>query len=78
MGAPSKPPRPPAGGSRRDWIPCRRLGILLPVSEHRDCPYCFGIEPDIRTGDHALFCDFRPGEDPPRFGFPEGYGRYRR
>lgn len=58
-------------------VHCRRLDRLLPVAEHDACPYCFGEVAEIRTADHAVFCDFRPGEDPISFGFPETHGRYR-
>ena len=57
-------------------IHCRRLDRPLPLSEHRDCPYCFGKEADIKTGDHRRFCDYKPGEDPINFGFPDTFGRY--
>lgn len=50
---------------------CRRIKLALPLAEHKSCPYCFGKESDIRTGDHATFCDFEEGKDPVNFGFPE-------
>ena len=57
-------------------VHCRRLGRRLALSQHERCLYCFGTEDDIRTRDHARFCDFRPGVDPINFGFPETHGRY--
>jgi len=50
---------------------CRRLHRNLPVVEHKACPYCFGEQADIKTGDHEKFCDFEEGKDPISFGFPE-------
>lgn len=63
----------------RPWAPvqCRRLDRRLTIAEHDACPYCFGEEAQIRTGDHGVFCDFKPGVDPISFGFPETHGRYR-
>ena len=60
-----------------DETPCRRVGRPLPTDEHRRCPYCFGDEEAVRRGEHASFCEFRPGEDPVSFGFPQDHGRYR-
>ena len=59
-------------------VHCRRLGRRLATSQHEDCLYCFGTEDEIRTRDHELFCDFRPGVDPVNFGFPQTHGRYWR
>lgn len=50
---------------------CRRLKRPLPVMEHVACSYCFGKEGDVRSADHARFCDFEEGKDPIHFGFPE-------
>jgi hypothetical protein len=58
----------PAKGEQT--VECRRLHLPLAVSEHASCPYCYGKESDIRTGDHARFCDFEEGKDPVCFGFP--------
>jgi hypothetical protein len=58
-------------------IRCRRVDAVYSVEEHRSCPYCFGKESEIATGDHTKFCDFKPGVDPIRFGFPDGFGRLR-
>ena len=56
---------------------CRRLGEQLPLSEHKECPYCFG-KSEVGSAQHELFCDFKPGEDPTCFGFPGDRGRYKR
>jgi hypothetical protein len=56
---------------------CRRLARQLPVQEHAVCPYCDGDLTHIRTARHKAFCDYRPGVDPVRFGFPTDRGRYR-
>ncbi len=58
-------------------VPCRRVQRTFRPEEHRDCPYCFGTEADVKSGEHAKFCDFHPGEDPICFGFPQNFGRYR-
>jgi hypothetical protein len=50
---------------------CRRIKLPLPVAEHASCPYCFGKESDVKTGEHERFCDFQEGKDPICFGFPE-------
>lgn len=50
---------------------CRRIKLALPVAEHKCCPYCFGVESDVKSGDHERFCDFQEGKDPINFGFPE-------
>jgi Zn finger protein HypA/HybF involved in hydrogenase expression len=49
---------------------CRRVQRPLPTAEHASCPYCFGQEADIRTGEHEKFCDYTEGKDPINFGFP--------
>ena len=54
---------------------CRRLERLLPIGEHADCPYCFAVTEEIKTGDHARFCDFKEGQDPINFGFPPDTAR---
>jgi len=46
------------------------------ATQHKDCPYCFGGETAIGSGDHAKFCDFKPGKDPIVFGFPTDRGHY--
>jgi hypothetical protein len=69
-------PTPPGVGP--GLTRCRRVDAVYSVEEHRDCPYCFGTEADVATGDHAKFCDFKPGQDPICFGFPDDRGRYRR
>jgi hypothetical protein len=56
---------------------CRRLERKLPVREHLACPYCDGREADVRSADHARFCDFEKGRDPIVFGFPDTHGRHR-
>jgi hypothetical protein len=50
---------------------CRRVKVALPITDHQGCPYCFGKDSDIKTGDHEKFCDFQEGKDPICFGFPE-------
>jgi len=57
-------------------IHCRRVDALYTTAQHRACPYCFGGEGDVLKGDHAAFCDFKPGQDPVVFGFPDDQGRY--
>jgi hypothetical protein len=52
-------------------IMCRRINRHLPVGEHLECPYCDGKRADVETGDRKNFCDFKPGEDPICFGFPD-------
>ena len=64
----------PKEGERR--VHCRRVQAVFTSAEHKDCPYCFGAEAAIQTGDHRKFCDFKPGEDPICFGFPEDRGHY--
>jgi hypothetical protein len=59
----------------RVW--CRRVERMLELSEHEGCPYCFD-EKKVETASHDDFCDFKPGEDPVNFGFPEDRGRYAR
>ncbi len=54
---------------------CHRLDHKLPVSEHADCPYCFGKRQQIADGEHREFCDFHPGQDPINFGFPPDSSR---
>ncbi len=50
---------------------CRRIKLPMSMAEHKSCPYCFGKESDIKTGEHGKFCDFEEGKDPIHFGFPE-------
>jgi hypothetical protein len=67
-----KPSNAAAGpaGTRTHGVFCRRIQLVIPVVEHASCPYCFGKETDIRSGDHEKFCDFQEGKDPICFGFP--------
>lgn len=58
-------------------VRCRRVDAVYSALEHAQCPYCYGSEAQIATGDHSKFCDFRPGQDPVCFGFPDDKGRYR-
>ena len=53
---------------------CRRLERQLPVTEHVECPYCFGKPDEVQAAEHGRFCDFEPGKDPIHFGFPSDYG----
>lgn len=57
-------------------IHCRRVDALYTTAQHRACPYCFGGEGDVLSTDHERFCDFKPGQDPIVFGFPDDQGRY--
>ena len=57
---------------------CRRVGRQLTVEEHTSCPYCDGDPSHVKTAKHEAFCDFKPGEDPVSFGFPEDKGHYQR
>ncbi len=59
---------------QRIW--CCRLERKRDVAEHADCPYCFGRKQQIEGGEHAEFCDFKPGVDPISFGFPPDSSRY--
>lgn len=56
-------------------VKCRRTGREFNLGEHQKCPYCYGTDRDIATGDHSKFCDFKPGEDPVCFGFPGNSSR---
>lgn len=53
---------------------CRRVERALPVTEHVECPYCYGKRQDVQTTRHGQFCDFEPGKDPIHFGFPDTFG----
>jgi hypothetical protein len=57
---------------------CRRLQQELPVSEHADCPYCFGSKDQITDGVHRGFCGFDPEKDPIQFGFRPDSERFTR
>jgi hypothetical protein len=71
------PPVPqPIGPERRTQ--CVRTGQLYDSSVHAACPYCFGSQADLSTGDRSRFCGFEPGRDPLNFGFPDGAVRERR
>jgi len=72
--APMGAKRLPAAGEAR--IQCRRVDAEYTAAQHKNCPYCFGGETAIGTGDHGKFCDFKPGEDPIVFGFPDDRGHY--
>ena len=54
----------------RDLL-CRRTGQRIPVQEHLRCPYCFGRAGEVEDGVHERFCDYKPEQDPIRFGMPE-------
>lgn len=56
-------------------IRCRRVDASYTPEEHKDCPYCFGRVGDVRPGEYDKFCDFKPGEDPICFGFPDETSR---
>lgn len=57
---------------------CRRTGQDFSSEEHQRCPYCFGSEAKIETGNHDDFCDYDPNKDPISFGFPDNGSHYRR
>lgn len=59
-------------------IHCRRTGQEYEVDVHERCPYCWGATEQVESGDHNNFCDFKPGEDPVHFGFPEDGNRLER
>ena len=40
------------------------------MSTRKSCPYCFGQRQDMASGRYETFCDWQPGRDPVRFGFP--------
>ncbi len=71
----SERPQTPQNPSCEKPVYCRRTEQELPVGEHQRCPYCYGQEGEIVSGEHKTFCDFRPGVDPIHFGFPEDAGR---
>lgn len=54
---------------------CRRLQHELPVSEHADCPYCFGTKDEITGSVHRRFCGYDAEKDPIQFGFPPDSSR---
>ena len=59
-------------------LKCRRTGQMFTVSEHVQCPYCYGEGQTIeKGGDYKDFCEFRQGEDPINFGFPPDGTRTR-
>ncbi|MHC4821727.1 MAG: hypothetical protein ACYTDX_08430 [Planctomycetota bacterium] len=66
---------PPCGDGA---VHCRRTGQEYEVDKHVRCPYCFGEEGDVATGNHEKFCDFEPGKDPVSFGFPKDSERLTR
>jgi len=55
---------------RLKQLRCRRLDRLVDLEEHESCPYCFGQREDMASGRYETFCDWQPGRDPVRFGFP--------
>jgi hypothetical protein len=59
------------------FVPCHRTGQLFDLTEHERCPYCYGAQKDVATGDHGEFCDFDPDRDPVGFGFPAESTRLR-
>ena len=56
--------------AREPKVLCRRIGLPMPLSEHLSCPYRFGTEDDVKSGDYERFCDFQAGADPICFGDP--------
>lgn len=65
------------GEARLKALHCPRTARQLEVREHEECPYCHGDGALIRRGYRAEFCNFRPGVDAVRFGFPAGTSRDR-
>ncbi len=59
-------------------VQCRRTGQDYDCDTHVRCPYCFGVEKDVATGEHEQFCDFDPEQDPVSFGFPMESERVQR
>lgn len=58
-----------------DVIPCKRTGESFDPKIHLRCPYCFGGEAEVRSGEREGFCDFNPEKDPVSFGFPRDSSR---
>jgi len=72
-------PKPDEGvDCRIHRLLCRRTGRWLALEEHARCPYCYGREAGLATGQHERFCDFVPGRDPVHFGFPPDTSREQR
>jgi len=63
--------------ARLKMLRCRRTGQEYDTCTHKQCPYCFGEERDIESGEYENFCDFQEGEDPVSFGFPDDTTRRR-
>lgn len=59
-------------------VHCHRTGREFELDVHKGCPYCYGDEEKIASGDHEQFCDFKPGVDPVSFGFPGTSSRNER
>jgi hypothetical protein len=59
-------------------VHCHRTGRDFELDVHKGCPYCYGDEDEIATGEHGKFCDFKPGVDPVSFGFPTDDSRHAR
>ena len=59
-------------------VNCHRTGREFELDFHKGCPYCYGDEEQIATGDHSKFCDYKPGVDPVMFGFPGNDSRRTR
>jgi hypothetical protein len=58
-------------------VHCPRLGRPRLAAEHLACPYCFGKKAEVRKGDRADFCDFKPGVDAVSYGDPSVLRRYQ-
>jgi hypothetical protein len=63
------------GASGEALIRCRRTDQDYNCTEHKRCPYCYGSEAEVRSGDHQTFCDYDPERDPINFGFPTNSSR---
>jgi hypothetical protein len=59
-------------------VHCHRTGREFDLGKHLACPYCYGDEKEVASGEHERFCDFKPGGDPVSFGFPGSSSRLDR
>ncbi len=73
----SEHPAPQPSGPRRHTL-CARTGQAYDASVHAACPYCFGSQEALSTGDRSRFCGYEPGRDPLNFGFPPDSARNAR
>jgi hypothetical protein len=64
-------PEPQDAPYRVTLLLCRRTQRYVRPDEHEACPYCFGRSGEVEQGVYERFCDFKPGQDPVHFGFPD-------